>query len=47
MEEKSSCRQGTMDPEMDEAMGIREALSWVKRKGLQDAFIETDCLVII
>lgn len=32
-EAKSSCRQGTIDPILAEAMGIREALSWVKNKG--------------
>ncbi|KAL1833637.1 hypothetical protein ACET3Z_003288 [Daucus carota] len=47
VEAMSSCRQGTISPEAAEAMGIREALSWVKQKQKQDGVVETDCLVVV
>ncbi|KAL1831294.1 hypothetical protein ACET3Z_000945 [Daucus carota] len=39
------CKQGTIDPELAEAIGIREALSWVKNMDWQNVVLETDCLV--
>lgn len=32
VEAMSRCHQGTISPETAEAMGIREALSWIKQK---------------
>ncbi|XP_030494821.2 uncharacterized protein LOC115710603 [Cannabis sativa] len=34
-------------PELAEAVGIREALSWIKSSGLQQVVLETDCLSIV
>ena len=41
VESKASCRQGTVNPEMAELMGIREALSWLKDKDYASAIVET------
>lgn len=41
---KSSCRQGNADPEMAEAVGIREALSWIKEHNWPQGIVESDCL---
>ncbi|KAM6567737.1 hypothetical protein CsatA_026865 [Cannabis sativa] len=38
---------GDVQPELAEIMGIKEALSWVKRKGIQDVVIESDSLLLI
>ncbi|KAM6544531.1 hypothetical protein CsatB_025267 [Cannabis sativa] len=38
---------GAATPEVAEAIGVREALSWIKRKNWQHASIETDCLVVV
>lgn len=43
----SSCRNGHIGPELAEAIGIKEALSWVKEKILQPAVTRTDCLSIV
>lgn len=34
-------------PEIAEAMGVREALSWTKQQNLQAIVIETDCPVLV
>ena len=47
IEARSSCKQGSMTPESAEAMGIREALSWIKEQHMCDVTIESDCLVAI
>ena len=47
VEARSSCKQGNIDPVLAEAMGVREALSWVKNKGWYEAVVETDCLAVI
>lgn len=44
---KSSCRDGCITSELAEAIGIKEALIWVKDNMEQLALIETDCLSII
>lgn len=46
VEALSSCKQGCINPELAEAIGIMEALSWVKSKDWQRVVIETDCLVV-
>ncbi|XP_062101909.1 uncharacterized protein LOC133809260 [Humulus lupulus] len=43
----TSCKQGSMSPELAEVMGIREALSWIKQKKWSNVTIETDCLLVI
>lgn len=40
----SSCKQGKTDPELAEAIGIREALSWIKATAWPSVVLETDCL---
>lgn len=40
----SSCKRGRVDPELAEAIGIREALSWIKVKAWPSVVLETDCL---
>ncbi|XP_030477950.1 uncharacterized protein LOC115694989 [Cannabis sativa] len=47
LEAISCCKQGTVTPELAEAMGVREALSWLKRKGWHRVTIETDCLIVV
>ncbi|XP_074326725.1 uncharacterized protein LOC141664671 [Apium graveolens] len=47
MESISSCRSGSLNPEITEAIGIREALSWVKSKNWLGAVVETDCLNMV
>lgn len=47
IEASSRCISGNIAPEMAEAMGIREALSWVKQKIQAPCIIETDCLIMV
>lgn len=47
MEAMSSCRPGSLNPETAEAIGIREALSWVKSKNWPATVVETDCLSVV
>ena len=46
VESKASCRQGTVNPEMAELMGIREALSWLKDKDYAGAIVETGLAMV-
>ncbi|KAM6561714.1 hypothetical protein CsatA_030953 [Cannabis sativa] len=41
------CRAGVVQPEMAEAMGVREALSWIKKKAWHGVVVESDCLSVI
>lgn len=43
----TSCRVGSLPPEMVKAMGVREALSCKKRKMWQRVIVETDNLVVV
>lgn len=43
----SCCRTGNMAPEMVEVMGVREALSWVKRNHWRKVVVETDSLMVV
>lgn len=43
----ASCKHGQINPELAEAIGIKEALSWVKNKIEQPVTIETDCLTVV
>ncbi|XP_074374511.1 uncharacterized protein LOC141714914 [Apium graveolens] len=47
VEAQTKCKQGQVDSEIAEAMGIREALSWVKEKNVGNVVVESDCLVAI
>ena len=43
----SCCHSGLVTPELGEAMGVREALSWIKTKNLSQVLIETDSLLVV
>ena len=43
----SSCRQGRCDPELAEAFGMKEALSWIKDHSWRSVLLETDSLVVV
>lgn len=45
VEAQSRCCPGNAKPEIAEALGIREALSWLKEHDHSDVDVETDCLV--
>lgn len=43
----SKCSLGKVSPELAEALGIREALSWIKNTSAVNVIIELDCLQVI
>ncbi|XP_074348244.1 uncharacterized protein LOC141687007 [Apium graveolens] len=43
----ASSRSGRIDPEMPEAIGVKEALIWAKEKSKQPVMVETDCLYVL
>ncbi|KAL8131971.1 hypothetical protein AgCh_007755 [Apium graveolens] len=43
----TSCREGRIAPDLAEALGIKEALSWIKYNLKQPAIVETDCLAVV
>lgn len=45
----SSCKIGRVAPEIAiaEAIGVREALSWIKEQKWERVTVETDCLASI
>ncbi|WOG87677.1 hypothetical protein DCAR_0206908 [Daucus carota subsp. sativus] len=47
LEARSKCNEGTISPDCAEIMGIREALSWIKAKEMENVVVETDCLVAV
>ncbi|KAM6544107.1 hypothetical protein CsatB_008554 [Cannabis sativa] len=47
LEAISSCKLGVVTPELAEAMGVREALSWLKKKGWNRVTIESDSLTVV
>ncbi|XP_074344437.1 uncharacterized protein LOC141683598 [Apium graveolens] len=47
VEARSRCCSGNISPEIAEAMGIREALSWTKEQDRTGVVVETDCLVAV
>ncbi|KAM6573571.1 hypothetical protein CsatA_017651 [Cannabis sativa] len=47
LEAISDSKFGVVLPEIAEVVGLKEALSWIKRKGWEDVFIETDSLMIV
>lgn len=44
---QSSCKQGSLNPDLAEAIGIKEALSWVKSRAWERVEVETDCLGVV
>ncbi|XP_074322870.1 uncharacterized protein LOC141659842 [Apium graveolens] len=44
---RSRCCQGSVTPVLAKAMGVREALSWVKTKKQHNVEVETDCLELV
>lgn len=47
MQALSKCSLGKVTPELAEAMGIREALSWIKNNAMSNVIVESDCLQVI
>uniref|UniRef100_A0A803NKG4 Reverse transcriptase domain-containing protein n=1 Tax=Cannabis sativa TaxID=3483 RepID=A0A803NKG4_CANSA len=47
LEAVQTCCSGSWGPLMVEALGLKEALSWIKRKGWHHVIVETDCLTLI
>ena len=43
----SRCLAGDISPVLAEALGVKEALSWIKRKAWSNVTIETDCLEVV
>ena len=43
----SSCRDGVLSSELAKAVGVRDALSWIKSKNWQNVVLETDCLILV
>ncbi|XP_074351310.1 uncharacterized protein LOC141690404 [Apium graveolens] len=43
----SRCEGGQLASKVVEALGIKEALSWIKRKSWMEVVVETDCLVCV
>ncbi|XP_062100181.1 uncharacterized protein LOC133806062 [Humulus lupulus] len=43
----SVCRAGVVSPGLGEALGVREALSWIKKRSWQQVEIETDSLLVV
>ncbi|KAM6584509.1 hypothetical protein CsatB_011511 [Cannabis sativa] len=43
----SGSRSGVVKPEVAEIIGIKEALSWIKRKQWIDVVLETDSLIAV
>lgn len=41
------CKQGELDPGLPEAIGNREALSWVKQKDWAVVVVGSDCLAVV
>lgn len=47
LEAITSCREGRVSPATTEAIGVKEALSWIKRKSWQSVVVETDSLMVM
>ncbi|XP_074362809.1 uncharacterized protein LOC141718821 [Apium graveolens] len=43
----TKCRVGRIAPEIAEALGIKEALSWIKNHSMLPAIVETYCLSVL
>ncbi|KAM6583822.1 hypothetical protein CsatB_010824 [Cannabis sativa] len=44
---EGGCRIGLVQPEVAEIIGVKEALSWIKRKKWANVVIETDALMVV
>lgn len=47
VEASSKCCPGLVSPEIAEALGIREALSWIKKAKQNDVIVETNYLSVV
>ncbi|XP_060972588.1 uncharacterized protein LOC133038444 [Cannabis sativa] len=47
VEAVSTSKVGVVTPKIDEVIGVKEALSWIKNHNLSDVEIETDSLVVV
>lgn len=47
LEAFSKCSSGRIAPELAEAIGVKEALSWIKDRQWKSVLIETDCILIV
>lgn len=47
IEAKVRCYEGIVEPDLAEAIGVREALSWIEQKGWHNVQVETDSLVAV
>ncbi|KAL8121302.1 hypothetical protein AgCh_018147 [Apium graveolens] len=47
LEARSRCKEGQISPELAEAVGIKEALSWIKDTQYKVVELETDCLQVV
>lgn len=44
---KTMLHRSQVNPELDEAMAVKEAFSWIKSMGWQKVVLESDCLVFV
>lgn len=44
---KTMLHRSQVNPELDEAMAVKEAFSWIKSMGWQKLVLESDCLVFV
>lgn len=47
IEATTYCRIGNLAPELVEAIVVKEALQWIKRKEWYRSTVETDCLIVV
>lgn len=47
IEAHSNCKQGMVTPELAEAIGVKEALSWIKDCRYCNVEVETDCMQVV
>lgn len=47
IEAKTCLRNGQEEPEVVEAIAVKEALSWIKSKNWQKVVVETDCMAVV
>ncbi|XP_074323404.1 uncharacterized protein LOC141660325 [Apium graveolens] len=47
VEARSRCLEGNPSPELAEALGIKEALSWVANADKRNVTVESDCLQVV
>ncbi|KAM6558077.1 hypothetical protein CsatA_027316 [Cannabis sativa] len=47
LEARTECFIGRVNPEVAEAISVREALSWIKNRNWPRVVVETDCLTVV